>query len=250
MKNLALVLVGSLALVSCGSSLLKLPGTNPNPNPGPGASGYPYNPDANSVEQHAKLIPYRGNWSWLAGSSDGQIYSGDASIFKTIIDPNKQLVNNGFGDYRWCNDLTCTPPLIENNIGSIATYPDGNGDLAAAMDINETGSFRWVFIDSDKKVGTLANLPYLNGYGYFTSLDGVRHKAYFVMVQTSTEPRSSTFPKPVAQGVQGLVQQSIAADVVQAMQNDVKANAASAETKANGPELDAIQAIYKKNKPL
>lgn len=183
------------------------------------------------MQQSDPRVPYYGNWNWIAGTSDGSVYSGDASSLTTILDLNRQLVNNGFGAFRWCTSPLCTGDPVERSVGSIATYPDGGGELAAAMDVNESGSFRWVFIDGDKKVGSLGGLPLLDGVGFFNTPDGVRRTGYFVMVQTSTDPRRTVLPTPATSAaMQELLNQKLGAGL--------------AAQSASG-RLDRIQELYK-----
>lgn len=173
MKKLLPLTAVLLSLTACT--------TDPNlPEP-----GYPYNPNANPVEQNDARVPYRGDWAFVALLADGTQRSGVASVLTRFSGAG--LVNAGGGVAAWCLKAGCT---TSDEQGTILFGTTGTG-TAAKLSIGmvpKNQSFtRFVMSDTDGVVSITDGKATISGPGTWRDASGAEQQATFGFVQVRSK---------------------------------------------------------------
>lgn len=174
MKKLLLLGVASLSMVACGNS---------NPTPAP---VYPYNPNANGVQQTDARVPYRGDWVFVAQLPNNQMRYGVASMSVKYSDAN--IVNASGGAFAWCVSTDCKTN-DEQGAGIVGTTKTTSGNyLTAGMVPTGKTAPRFVMADNNGLVEVVDGKPSIAGAGIWTDDAGVDQQAVFAFVQVKTDP--------------------------------------------------------------
>jgi hypothetical protein len=168
--------------------LLSLTACTTDPNlPEP---GYPYNPNANPVEQNDARVPYRGDWAFVALLADGTQRSGVASVLTRFSGAG--LVNAGGGVAAWCLKPGCTTSDEQGTILFGTTGAGAAAKLSIGMVPKNQTYTRFVMSDTDGVVSVTDGKPTISGPGTWRDAAGVEQPATFGFVQIRSKSDLAT----------------------------------------------------------